>query len=68
MVALLHFVGFRGDEYTSGVKVWGKPDFIHMGHDNRMRRDTAPQDTIVTANGYEAKPMTRFNYPDRIEG
>jgi hypothetical protein len=22
------FVGFRGDEYISAVKVWGKPDII----------------------------------------
>lgn len=64
---LIHFVGFRGEEYHSAVKVWGKPDFIHMGHDNRMRRETASYDTIVTANGYETRLQGRYNYPDMVE-
>lgn len=25
----MHFIGFRGDEYWSAVKVWGKPDHVH---------------------------------------
>jgi hypothetical protein len=25
----LHFIGFRGEEYWSAVKVWGKPEMIH---------------------------------------
>jgi|TARA_R110000796_G_scaffold56611_1_gene131184 hypothetical protein len=37
----VHFVGFRnGDEYWSAVKVWGRPDFIHLHHDYRMYGDT----------------------------
>lgn len=33
----VHFVGFRTDaQYSAAVKVWGKPDFIHMFHDTRM--------------------------------
>ena len=44
---MLHFVGFRGDEYWSAVKVFGKPDFVHMWHDSRMRGDLAEDDTIV---------------------
>lgn len=35
----VHFVGFRGDEYRSAVKVWGEPDFIHLGWDRRARRE-----------------------------
>ena len=34
----IHFVGFRGEEYWSAVKVWGLPDFYHRGYDLRMRR------------------------------
>lgn len=26
----VHFIGFRGEEYWSAVKVWGKPDFVHL--------------------------------------
>jgi hypothetical protein len=37
----LHFVGFRtNEEYLSAVKVFGKPDFIHLFHDRRMYGDT----------------------------
>lgn len=62
-VAAIHFVGFRGDEYASAVRVWGKPGFIHMGNDTRMRREMAPGDTVVFANGCEARPADR-NFSD----
>jgi len=26
----IHFVGFRGDEYSSAIRIWGVPDFFHM--------------------------------------
>tara|TARA_R110001592_G_scaffold345091_1_gene636784 strand:+ start:120 stop:386 length:267 start_codon:yes stop_codon:yes gene_type:complete len=32
---VVHFFGFRGVEYISAVRVWGKPDFIHPVHDRR---------------------------------
>ena len=36
----IHFVGFRTDaEYSAAVRVFGKPDFIHMTHDRRMYGD-----------------------------
>lgn len=59
----VHFVGFRGDEYWSAVKVWGKPGFIHMGNDVRMRREMCEGDIVIFANGTEAKPSDR-NYSD----
>lgn len=59
----VHFVGFRGDEYLSATRVWGVPDFIHMGNDTRMRREIADDDTIVFARGSEARPADR-NYSD----
>ena len=37
----LHFVGFRGEEYWSAVKVWGFPDFYHRGWDTRAAREIA---------------------------
>lgn len=33
----VHFVGFRGDEYNSAVKVFGKPDFFHRDWDVRVK-------------------------------
>lgn len=62
---MLHFVGFRGDEYLSAIKVWGKPDFFHRAFDDRMRfgGEVGDGDTIVFANGFESKP-TKFTFDD----
>ena len=62
-----HFVGFRGEEYWSAVKVWGWPDFYHRGYDNRMGKMLADGDLIVFANGCEAKGPQFYSYPDIIE-
>ena len=64
MRACVHFVGFRGEEYWSAVKVWGLPDYIHRGYDNRMRRERAREDTVVFANGSEQKGPRFYSYPD----
>ncbi len=63
MKPAVHFVGFRGNEYISAVRVWGRPGFVHMGNDTRMRREMAPGDTVVFANGSERKPSDR-NFSD----
>lgn len=54
----LHFVGFKGDEYTRAVRLFGKPDFIHRYNDARFRHggELAPHDMVVYANGSEADP------------
>lgn len=49
----LHFIGFRGGEYLSAVRVWGLPDFVHRNFDRRALGDFAPHDTVVFANGAE---------------
>ena len=38
----VHFVGFRGQEYHSAVRVWGKPDFIHPVWDRWAQQDIHP--------------------------
>lgn len=63
----LHFVGFRGEGYLSAVRVWGKPGFIHMGWDQRARREIADGDTIVFATGDERQPVAERNYSDTKE-
>ena len=42
-------MGFRTDaQYSAAVKVWGKPDFVHMWHDHRMWGDIDDDvDTVV---------------------
>lgn len=62
--AALHFVGFRGDEFWSAVRIWGRPGFIHRRWDLRARRDIAEGDTIIFATGTEADEPSRFNAPD----
>jgi hypothetical protein len=27
-MSCIHFVGFKGEEYWTAVKVWGLPDFV----------------------------------------
>lgn len=51
MGQIVHFVGFRDDRYWNAVKVWGRPDYFHYRWDRRARRDTAPGDVVVFANG-----------------
>lgn len=59
----VHFVGFRGREYISAVKIWGKPDFIHYVNDSRMRREMWEGDIVIFANGRESRP-TDYNASD----
>lgn len=43
----LHFVGFRGEEYWSAVKVWGTPHFVHPQADFRMIGEMGPEDVVI---------------------
>lgn len=43
----LHFIGFRGEEYWSAVKVWGRPDFTHEYATWSVLGDCAPDDTVI---------------------
>lgn len=62
---MVHFVGFRGDEYNRAARIWGKPDFIHRANDRRMRREIADYDIVIYANGCEARP-SKFNASDLV--
>lgn len=68
MSACVHFVGFRGEEYQSAVKVWGKPDYYHLGWDRRARREIAPGDTIIFAKGEHDQAFAARNFDDIREG
>ena len=60
----LHFVGFRGDEFTTAVRIWGKPDFIHRGWDRRAQREIADGDIVIFAKGDSDQPVAPFNFND----
>jgi len=64
---VVHFIGFRGEEYWSAVKAFGRPDMIHMGWDRRAQRDIGEDDLVVFAKGDEHQPLSERNYPDLIE-
>lgn len=36
---MLHFIGFRSDEYYRAVRVFGHPDFVHKFFDGRVREE-----------------------------
>lgn len=62
----VHFVGFRGDEFARAQKVWGKPDFIHKWHDNRMWGDIdTDNDTVVFANGEDPDTPRKWTWQDQ---
>lgn len=56
----VHFIGFRGEEYNSAAKVYGKPDFIHVHNDVRAKADIAPGDIVVY--GPKADPNVTVPY------
>jgi len=47
MVQTLHFVGFRGDQYNSAVRVFGRPDFIHRIWDKRAWAESRDETAVV---------------------
>ena len=62
---MIHFVGFRGDEFSSAVRIWGSPDYVHWVHDNRLCHggELHPDDTVVFANGSEGR-FTEWTFND----
>lgn len=60
----LHFIGFRGDEYARAVRIFGTPDFIHIGWDRWARQEIAVGDVAVFATGTPDDPPSAYSYPD----
>lgn len=61
----VHFVGFRTDaQYWAAVRIWGKPDFIHKWHDNRMYGDVGESDVIVFANNESPNYIHEHTWQD----
>ena len=60
----VHFIGFRGDEYWSAVRVWGLPDFVHKWHDKRMYGDVGEGDVLVFANKSSPNKVSEYVWQD----
>ena len=60
----VHFVGFRTDrEFWAAVKVFGRPDFIHLINDHRSEGDIADDDLVIFGSkGTEEK--SQFSWQD----
>lgn len=52
----LHFVGFRGEEYWSAVRIWGKPDYTWPQATFQILGDCAPADTVIFGPSAFNKP------------
>lgn len=64
---VVHFVGFRSDEYLRAQRIWGRPAFIHIGWDQRAQREIAEGDVVVFARGsHDQEPAPR-SFADIIE-
>lgn len=65
MVRAIHFVGFKGEEFFSAVRVWGLPDFVHRWKDDRFKHggEVHPNDLVIFANGEETK-VRKYTFND----
>jgi len=59
----MHFVGFKGEEFHSAVKLFGLPDFFHRFHDKRAVAEFCEGDKVVFANGSENR-FHKFTFDD----
>lgn len=61
----IHFVGFRHDsEWNSAIRIWGRPDFIHLIHDNRMYGDIGPDDIIIFGSKAHPDKISAYSWQD----
>lgn len=63
----VHFVGFRGDEYHAARRIFGPPDFIHIGWDRWARLDVVEGDVAIFARGTFEDEPSAYGFPDIIE-
>lgn len=60
----MHFIGFRGEEYCSAVRVWGQPDFVHLIHDHRLYGDVGPDDVLVFGPKADPAVISEYSWQD----
>jgi len=60
----VHFVGFKGDEFSRAKGAFGPPDFIHRIWDARAASMIAPYDTVVFAAGTQLDIPNKWSFDD----
>jgi hypothetical protein len=63
----LHFVAFRGDDYVRAVRIFGPPDFVHIGWDRWAKAEVVASDVAVFARGSFEDEPSRYSFPDLSE-
>ena len=63
-ISMLHFIGFKGDEFNRAKRVFGPPDFVHRRWDARAACEVCEGDVAVFATGDEHSPVDPFAYDD----
>lgn len=46
-ISCVHFVGFRGEEYWSAVRIWGRPHYTWPEASFRTLGETGPEDVVI---------------------
>ncbi len=62
----VHFIGFRGEEYWSAVRIWGEPDFYHRVWDARAKfgGEVDEGDVLIFARGTADDPPHPMAFND----
>lgn len=66
----LHFVGFKDprrekdERFERARRVFGYPDFLHRGWDQRIRCEISEGDTIIFAKGSEDQEPSSYSFDD----
>lgn len=64
---VVHYIGFRGDEYTRARRISGGPAFIHRVHDMRANREIDwGNDRVIFANKEREDVVREVNAPDVV--
>ena len=66
MARAVHYIGFRGDEFTSAYRLFGGPVVIHRVHDQRAQRDIGEDDLVIFANKETEEIIRPLNAPDVV--
>jgi hypothetical protein len=69
-VRVVHFVGFRGDEFNRAKRVFlkeGDAHFVHPGWDLRAAREIAEDDLVIFAEGTSDQEPRRRSFADFVE-
>jgi len=52
MVKVVHYVGFRGDEFIRAYRLWGGPAMIHKWNDDRVMTEVGDSDVVIFGPKY----------------